>query len=115
MANYKLLTYRTIKGPRPGVVVEEEVFDLAELSGRSSYETMLDVLDDWEAVQPLLNAVAAKAKQGKTKGIPLGEAKLLAPVLYPSAIFCAGANYVDHMQEMAAKLKIDLEPDPHGI
>jgi hypothetical protein len=42
-------------------VVEEEVFDVAEMTGRSSYETMLDVLNDWEAVQFLLNEVAAKA------------------------------------------------------
>jgi 2-keto-4-pentenoate hydratase/2-oxohepta-3-ene-1,7-dioic acid hydratase in catechol pathway len=112
MENYKLVTYRAAKGPRPGVVVEEEVFDVAEMTGRSSYATMLDVLNDWEAAQSLLDEVAAKA--GKTKGIPLGRIKLLAPVLYPSAIFCAGANYFDHMQEMAAMLKIDPEPDPHS-
>jgi 2-keto-4-pentenoate hydratase/2-oxohepta-3-ene-1,7-dioic acid hydratase in catechol pathway len=36
-------------------------------------------------------------------------------VLYPSAIFCAGANYVDHMREMAAIQKIDPEPDPRSM
>jgi 2-keto-4-pentenoate hydratase/2-oxohepta-3-ene-1,7-dioic acid hydratase in catechol pathway len=115
MANYKLVTYRAVKGPRSGVVVEEEVFDVAGLTGRSAYATMLDVLNDWEAAQALLDKAAAKAKQGKIKGIPLGQAKLLAPVLYPSAIFCAGANYVDHMREMAAIQKIDPEPDPRSI
>jgi 2-keto-4-pentenoate hydratase/2-oxohepta-3-ene-1,7-dioic acid hydratase in catechol pathway len=115
MTNYKLLTYRTVKGPRPGVVVEEEVFDVAELTGKSSYSTMLDVLNDWEAAQTLLDAAAVKTKEGRIKGIPLRQAKLLAPVLYPSAIFCAGANYVDHMQEMAETLKIDPEPDPHSM
>ena len=115
MANYKLVTYRAVKGPRSGVVVEEEVFDVAGLTGRSAYATMLDVLNDWEAAQALLDKAAAKAKQGKIKGIPLGQAKLLAPVLYPSAIFCAGANYVDHMREMAAIQKIDPEPDPRSM
>ena len=115
MANYKLVTYRAVKGPRSGVVVEEEVFDVAGLTGRSAYATMLDVLNDWEAAQGLLDKAAAKAKQGKIKGIPLGQAKLLAPVLYPSAIFCAGANYVDHMREMAAIQKIDPEPDPRSM
>ena len=114
MTNYKLVTYRAVKGPRSGVVVEEEVFDVARLTGRSSYATMLGVLNDWEAAQTLLDK-AAKAKEGKIKGIPLGQAKLLAPVLYPSAIFCAGANYVDHMREMAAIQKIDLEPDPRSM
>jgi 2-keto-4-pentenoate hydratase/2-oxohepta-3-ene-1,7-dioic acid hydratase in catechol pathway len=111
MANYKLVTYRSLKGLRSGVVVEEEVFDVAGLTDRSSYATMLDILNDWEAAKILLDVEVAKAKEGKIKGIRLGQAKLLAPVLYPSAIFCAGANYVDHMREMAAIQKIDLEPD----
>jgi len=115
MANYKLVTYRPVKGPRSGVVVEEEVLDVARLTGRSSYATMLDVLNDWEGVQALLDKAAATAKGGKIKGIPLGQAKLLAPVLYPSAIFCAGANYADHMREMAAIQKIDPEPDSRSM
>lgn len=107
MVSYKLVTYRAAKAARSGVVVEEELFDVAELTGRSSYATMLDVLNDWENAQALLDTAATKIREGKIKGIPLGEVKLLAPVLYPSAIFCAGANYVDHMQEMAAIRKID--------
>jgi 2-keto-4-pentenoate hydratase/2-oxohepta-3-ene-1,7-dioic acid hydratase in catechol pathway len=34
--------------------------------------------------------------------VALKKVKLLAPVLYPGAIFCAGANYTDHAAEMAA-------------
>lgn len=115
MANYKLVMYQAVKGPRSGVVVEEKVFDLAKLTGRSSYATTLDVLNDWKAAQTILDKAVAKAKKGGIKGLPLGKVKLLAPVLYPSAIFCAGANYVDHMREMAAVQKIDLEPDPHEV
>lgn len=107
MASYKLVTYRAAKAARSGVVVEEELFDVAELTGRSSYATMLDVLNDWESAQALLDTAATRVTEGKIKGILLGEVKLLAPVLYPSAIFCAGANYVDHMQEMAAIRKTD--------
>jgi 2-keto-4-pentenoate hydratase/2-oxohepta-3-ene-1,7-dioic acid hydratase in catechol pathway len=107
MASYKLVTYRAAKAARSGVVVEEELFDVAELTGRSSYATMLDILNDWESAQALLDTAATRVTEGTIKGIPLGEVKLLAPVLYPSAIFCAGANYVDHMQEMAAIRKTD--------
>jgi 2-keto-4-pentenoate hydratase/2-oxohepta-3-ene-1,7-dioic acid hydratase in catechol pathway len=115
MANYKLVTYQAVKGPRPGVVVEEEVFDVAKLTAKSSYATTLDVLNDWKVAQTVLDKVVAKAKKSKINGLPLRKVKLLAPVLYPSAIFCAGANYVDHMQEMAVVQKIDLEPDPHEV
>jgi 2-keto-4-pentenoate hydratase/2-oxohepta-3-ene-1,7-dioic acid hydratase in catechol pathway len=115
MASYKLVTYQTVEGPRSGIVVEEEVFEVVALTGRSSYATMLDILNDWDAAQALLDVAATKAKEDKIKGIPLGKAKLLAPVLYPSAIFCAGANYLDHMQEMATIQKIDPEPDPRSL
>jgi 2-keto-4-pentenoate hydratase/2-oxohepta-3-ene-1,7-dioic acid hydratase in catechol pathway len=115
MASYKLVTYRAVKGPRSGVVVEEEVFDVAGLTNRSSYTTMLDILNDWQAAKALLDMAVEKVKEGKLRGIPLGQARLLAPVLYPSAIFCAGANYVDHMREMAAIQKIVPEPDPRSM
>jgi 2-keto-4-pentenoate hydratase/2-oxohepta-3-ene-1,7-dioic acid hydratase in catechol pathway len=115
MASYKLVTYRAAQGPRAGVVVDEEVFDVAGLTGRLSYATTLDVLNDWEAAHALLDTAVTKAKDGKIKGIRVEEARLLAPVLYPSAIFCAGANYVDHMQEMAAVRKIEPGPDPRSL
>lgn len=115
MANYKLVTYRATQGPRAGVVVDEEVLDVAGLTGRSSYATTLDVLNDWEAAQTLLDTAAKKVKDRKIKGILVEQSKLLAPVLYPSAIFCAGANYVDHMQEMAAFRQIELDPDPRSL
>jgi 2-keto-4-pentenoate hydratase/2-oxohepta-3-ene-1,7-dioic acid hydratase in catechol pathway len=115
MAHYKLVTYQAVKGSRSGVVMEEEMFDVAKLTAKSSYATTLDVLNDWKVAQTVLDKAVAKAKKNRIKGLPLTKVKLLAPVLYPSAIFCAGANYVDHMQEMAVVQKIDLEPDPHEV
>ena len=35
---------------------------------------------------------------------PLARTKLLAPVRWPSAIYCAGANYADHAAEMARRM-----------
>jgi len=114
MKNYKLVTYRAAKGPRAGIVVEEQVFDVAALTGRSSYATMLAVLNDWEEARALLEK-AAGLKEHKKKGIPLEKAKLLVPVLYPSAIFCAGANYSDHLMEMARARGINPDPDPRTL
>ena len=115
MIDYKLVTYEAVQGACAGIVVDEEVFDVAGLTGKSSYATVLDVLKDWEAARAVLDKAAAEAKVGKIKGIPLEQAKLLVPVLYPSAIFCAGANYVDHVQEMAAARKINPDPDPRSL
>lgn len=115
MKNYKLLTYETQQGPRSGVAVEEEVFDIAELTGRSYYGTVLDILNDWETALAVLDRKVLEAKDRKIKSIRLDKVDLLAPVLYPSGIFCAGANYADHMKEMAEVRKIELSPNPRTL
>jgi len=115
MTDYKLVTYGAVQEPRAGMMVDEEVFDLAGLTGKSSYATVLNVLKDWEAAQTVLDEAAQETRAGKIKGIPLQKVKLLVPVLYPSTIYCAGANYVDHVQEMAAARKIDPDPDPRSL
>jgi len=114
MKSYKLVTYRSAVGPRAGIVVEEEVFDVAALTGRSSYATMLAILNDWEAAQALLEK-AAGIKKRKEKGVPLEKVRLLVPVLYPSTIFCAGANYSDHLMEIAVARGINPDPDPRTL
>ncbi len=109
---YTLVTYETAQGPRAGAVSNDAVFDLAELTGKPSYASMLGVLDDWAKAEPLIEAALAKKGSGATPGSPLAKVRLLAPVLYPPTLFCAGANYSDHMAEMARVLNLVLEPDP---
>src|SRR5262245_13614800 len=100
MSQYKLVTYQSPQGPRAGLIVDDKVFDLAAATGRASYATMLDVLRDWDAVRAVLdNAVKTASK--KTEGHLLAATKLLPPVPNPGGIFCAGANFTDHMMEMA--------------
>ncbi len=119
MAGYKLATYQTTDGPRAGLIVDDKVFDAAKLTGKAAYGTVLGILNDWKAAQPALKAAAEKAAKrkanGKAKPVALGKAKLMAPVLWPSAIYCAGANYQDHANEMAAKDNRPPPPDPHTL
>jgi 2-keto-4-pentenoate hydratase/2-oxohepta-3-ene-1,7-dioic acid hydratase in catechol pathway len=112
--NYKLATYETAQGPRAGAVSHDAVFDLAELTGKPSYATMLGVLDDWAKAEPLIEAALAKKveKGSDATGSPVAKVRLLAPVLYPPTIFCAGANYFDHMAEMSRVFNLTLEPNP---
>ena len=49
----------------------------------------------------LLGEAAAAGTVDPRDGRPLAEVVLDAPILYPGALFCAGANYWDHLQEMA--------------
>ena len=74
--------------------------------------TVLGILEDWDAASARCKAAAAKAKSG---GTPLAQAKLLKPVRWPSAIYCAGANFTDHMLEMAKVQNIAPEPDPKSV
>jgi 2-keto-4-pentenoate hydratase/2-oxohepta-3-ene-1,7-dioic acid hydratase in catechol pathway len=113
MPGYKLATYQTPDGPRAGLVIEDKVFDAAKLTGKAAYASVLAILADWRAAQGALRKAAAAAGKSRVKALPLSRAKLLAPVRWPSAIYCAGANYADHAAEMARRMNRPLEPDPH--
>ena len=116
MPGYNLLTYQSSKGPRAGILVDgATVFDVAKVTRKAAYVSMLDVLNDWRAAQPLLQAAAKRLGGKKAGGQPLAKTKLLAPVLYPSAVYCAGANYSDHVAEMARAQNSSPEPDPHTL
>ena len=101
MSSYKLVTYQSPKGPRAGIVVDEKLFDAAALTRKAAYASMLDIINDWSSAKGTLKKAAAAAAKSKLKSSPVAKAKLLPPVMYPSAIYCAGANYTDHMMEMA--------------
>lgn len=110
--HYRLATYETPQGPRAGAVFHDAVFDLAELTGIPSYAAMLGVLEDWVQAEGAIEAAVAKMG-GAAQSSPLAKVRLLAPVLYPPTIFCAGANYSDHMSEMARVFDLAPQPDPH--
>jgi 2-keto-4-pentenoate hydratase/2-oxohepta-3-ene-1,7-dioic acid hydratase in catechol pathway len=114
MKRYRLVTYQATQGPRAGIVMGEEMFDVAALTGRSSDATMLAILNDWESAQAHLEK-AAEMKEHKEKGMSLDKVRLLVPVLYPSTIFCAGANYSDHLMEMAVARGLTPDPDPRRL
>lgn len=112
-AGYKLATFQSSDGPRAGLVIGDDVFDAAKLTGKASYATVIDILADWRSAEGVLKKAAAGALKSRAKRLPLAKAKLLAPVRFPSAIYCAGANYGDHAAEMAAREGRPPPPDPH--
>ena len=100
---YKLLSFRTGPSPRAGVLIGDTVYDAATITKVPAHASVLGILEDWARARRLLDQAAKRLESGKAraKGVPLGRARLLAPVLYPGTIYCAGANYTDHMAEMA--------------
>jgi 2-keto-4-pentenoate hydratase/2-oxohepta-3-ene-1,7-dioic acid hydratase in catechol pathway len=113
MSGYRVVSYQSSDGPRAGLVVDDVVHDLATLTARAAYQTVLGMLGDWAQARPLLQETAATAA-GKF-GRRIGDVKLLAPILYPPTIYCAGANYTDHVANMARIQNIPNEPDPHEL
>lgn len=59
----------------------------------------MDLFADWGRSFAALEKLASKAKKG---GIQEKKAKLLTPLRYPRKLFCVGANYADHLEEMNA-------------
>ena len=117
-AGYKLATYQSAEGPRAGLVVGDNVLDAAKLTGKAAYASVLGILEDWKAAAPALKAAVAKGpkgSKGRAGARALKGTKLLAPVLWPSAIYCAGANYADHVAEMNKAHGRPPEPDPHTL
>jgi len=103
VAEYRLVSYRDTAGAaKPGVLVEDRVFAparlLEDLVQACDAGSVLGLLRAWDKVHPRLAAVAGEVDP--RDGLPLGEVVLDAPILYPGALFCAGANYWDHLQEM---------------
>src|SRR5215472_13188030 len=111
MASYKLVTYAAAEGPRAGIVIGEQVCDAAKLTGHAADQSVLAILQDWSAARGRLDKAAALAPAGQ----PLASTKLLTPLQWPSAIYCAGANYADHAAEMARASGRTPEPDPHTL
>jgi 2-keto-4-pentenoate hydratase/2-oxohepta-3-ene-1,7-dioic acid hydratase in catechol pathway len=102
-AEYRLVSYTDGgRAPKAGVLIGERVVPAASLlPGVDDIDSasVLGLLRAWDRVHPRLHAAAHNIQPDT--GISLTRVKLLAPILYPGALFCAGANYWDHLKEMA--------------
>ncbi len=103
MSTYKLLSYQINKEARAGVLVGDTVYDVQKVTATAAYATVMGILAHWAQAKKALAEFERKISTGKShiQGTPLKKTKLLSPVLYPGDMYCAGANYTDHMQEMA--------------
>ena len=84
----KLATYTSQGVTRTGIVVGDSIIDTG-VAG-----TMIDLIRDWDALKPTLEAKAAAGG-----GVPLSTVKLEAPVPRPGKIWAIGLNYADHIAE----------------
>jgi 2-keto-4-pentenoate hydratase/2-oxohepta-3-ene-1,7-dioic acid hydratase in catechol pathway len=105
VSEYALVSYRNGAGePRAGVKVGDRIYPTSSIvAGVKDPNTVLGLLREWDRARRLL--VDGVAKTDPSRSLALSEVTLMAPLLYPGALYCAGANYWDHLQEMADAVK----------
>lgn len=86
---------------RAVLVLGDRVHDVAEATGTTDWSDMLAVLADWDIAEARLAAAAERLAGRTDAGRALADVDLLAPIPVPGDIYCAGANYTDHVAEMA--------------
>jgi len=120
MASYKLFSYRAADGSaRSGIGVADRGYDVEELERRFELPSLecsvLALLERWGDSRKTLGDMANRVAAG-ANGVgswPLARTEFLPPVLYPNALYCAGANYTDHVAEMEKAFNLPHDPDPH--
>ena len=111
-AGYRLVSYADNSGkPVAGILAGGRVVPATSVLG-DRFASIIAILHAWDETNPRI-AKATEDKAFAEKGTPLASVKLLAPVLYPGAFYCAGANYWDHLNEMAAIAKQTTGRDVH--
>lgn len=113
--SYRVLSYRAVAGDvRTGLLVGADVHDLAAVTGAAAHVSLEGALGEWGTLEPALARLAARLSRQSLVGA-LADVSLAAPVARGAAIYCAAANFRDHMTAMAAKLGIAPEPDPREL
>ena len=105
MSQFKILNFSLPVTPndvRAGILVDEKwVIDLEKALPHTPWaRSTMDLFEVWQDAEPALNELAS---QGHANGIALKDVKLHAPLLYPAAIYCTGANYMEHAKEMSSE------------
>ena len=97
---FRLLTYRDKQGDnRPGILVDQSIYDISE-----EFISVLEILNNWATTEPKLMEIGERLVQHpNATGTPINEVILAPPILFPGALYCAGANYADHVLEMSGK------------
>jgi 2-keto-4-pentenoate hydratase/2-oxohepta-3-ene-1,7-dioic acid hydratase in catechol pathway len=98
---WELATAHVSGKPTPCLRVGSRLYPFPALA-TGLPETAIGLFADWSASAARLDRIADEIEKGRRKPVAVDEASagLLAPLLYPGKILCAGANYYDHMAEM---------------
>lgn len=112
MTDLRIVNVQASGGARVGVVVGDDVVDVAELTGVDDYASIGNFMRAWDtALQRVRQALDRGHQTART---PLAHSRLLAPVRHGATIFGAGANYYGHSREMAELAGRPTPEDPRA-
>jgi 2-keto-4-pentenoate hydratase/2-oxohepta-3-ene-1,7-dioic acid hydratase in catechol pathway len=75
---------------------------------------VIGILEDWPAAEAAISSsVAMRPPEARTGSVD--DQAILAPILYPGAIFCVASNYLDHREGMARRASRPAEADPRTL
>ena len=118
--SFGIVTYHDGRSLRSGVLVDERVIDATSALAAVAAPpvSMLDVLEHWSEALPLLEELADELSEALDAGelrssIAANTLDLRAPLPRPVNIYCAFANYIDHMREMGGQPADKTVEDPY--
>jgi 2-keto-4-pentenoate hydratase/2-oxohepta-3-ene-1,7-dioic acid hydratase in catechol pathway len=90
-----IFAYHSPAGPRSGLKIADQLYDLARLTGVEADAAPSNLIADWAAAAGRIRAAKPMADAR------LDDVALLAPLPDAGSIYGAGANYQDHALEMS--------------
>jgi 2-keto-4-pentenoate hydratase/2-oxohepta-3-ene-1,7-dioic acid hydratase in catechol pathway len=117
--SFALCTFsRGARGPQAGLVIDERIWAVEELAAFDpsfpmAGASVLEMLQCWSEILPALDRLARLAP-GALGSVAPADCKIHPPVDAPRQIFCAGANYRQHVIDITLDLGVgpqDLQGD----
>lgn len=98
---FQIVSFDAGAGPVVGLREQDRYYPSA------TFASVREILDQW----PLALEKLATAAQRMAARTPLTGVRLLAPLAEPRNIYITGANYTDHIEEMARAFNLQLIGD----
>jgi 2-keto-4-pentenoate hydratase/2-oxohepta-3-ene-1,7-dioic acid hydratase in catechol pathway len=110
----KFISFRNGDTVVPGLWLGEQVLDLAAAAraagSKHDFSSMLAIVRGGDTALAEARTLAARAGEFKAALRPSAGVTLLSPLPeLPRNAFCVGRNYVDHVKEGAAMLKVEVK------
>jgi 2-keto-4-pentenoate hydratase/2-oxohepta-3-ene-1,7-dioic acid hydratase in catechol pathway len=114
------MKFLTLEGGQLGVLLDDTVIDVnAAAAARSAVPpvtTLQALIDAGDEVAVQVQELALEAKLAGAACQAYAETRLRAPIPQPRRnILCLGKNYLEHAQEVAAKMQVSGEPPAKPI